>query len=301
MKVLITGVNGFTGYYLISEFLTKGFEVIATGKGESRLPGEKRPGFSYQSMDFTDPFSVQDVFQAVKPGVVIHAGGMTRADDCEKAQWQAYVTNVEGTLNLLTNAEEHKSFFVFLSTEFVFDGEKGNYSEDDKATPVNFYGKTKLEAEDAVREYPGDWAIARTVLVYGHPFTKKKSFVSVIADKLKMGEEFRLFTDQLRTPTYAGDLAKGIAGIIEKKATGIYHLSGKDQLSPYDMGCLVAEHLGLDVSVLKPITAADYAELARRPANAGFNISKAKRKLGYQPLSFKEGLGKTFEAPTIQV
>ncbi len=301
MKVLITGVNGFTGYYLVSECLVRGYEVIATGKGQSRLPEMNSPGFSYRSMDFTDPFSVHDVFQVVKPDVVIHAGGMTRADDCEKQQWLAYVTNVEGTLNLLTNAEQHNCFFLLLSTEFVFDGEKGDYSEDDKAIPVNFYGKTKLEAEEAVREYSGEWAIARTVLVYGHPFTQKKSFVSVVAEKLKRGEEFQLFTDQLRTPTYACDLAKGIADIIEKKATGVYHLSGKDLLSPYDIGCLVAEHLGLDTSLLKPITVADYTEPARRPANAGFNISKAKRKLGYQPLTFKQGLEYTFEAVKKQI
>ncbi len=294
MKVLITGVNGFIGHYLVSEFLNNGHEVIATGKDDKRLSIDAKPGFTYLPMDFTNPFAVHDVFEECLPEAIIHAGGMTRADACEKEQWQAYVTNVEGTLNLLTNAEEYSSFFLLLSTEFVFDGQKGEYSEDDTTNPLNFYGKTKLEAEEAVQEYPCEWAIARTVLLYGHPYSQKKSFVSVIADKLSKGEEFRLFTDQLRTPTYAGDLAKGIAGIIEKRAKGIYHLSGEDLLTPFDIGCRVAGQLGLDASLLKPITAADYTEPARRPANTGFNIGKAKKELGYQPLSFRKGLEKTF-------
>src|SRR6202008_3694490 len=100
---------------------------------------------------------------------LVHAGATSKVDDCEQDQWNAYVTNTEATVTLLVNAEEYKSFFVFVSTDFIFDGERGMYKEDDTAKPVNFYGKTKLEAEEAVKEYRYDWAIVRTVLVYGKP------------------------------------------------------------------------------------------------------------------------------------
>ena len=294
MKILITGANGFLGYYLTEQLLKSSCEVIATGKGENRLPFYNYKNFKYVSMDFTDPFAVHDVFTEYKPGVVVHAGAMSKPDDCEQNQWKAYVTNVEGTITMLLNAEEQKSFFVFVSTDFIFDGNKGMYSENDNPRPVNFYGKTKLEAEQAVQEYEFGWAIARTVLVYGKPPPGRNNILTIIKEKLEKGEEYSVVADQIRTPTYVEDLAAGIVLIIEKKAKGIYHLSGKDVLTPYEMAGQTADHLGLDKSMIKKVTAADFSQTAKRPLKTGFIINKAKKELGYNPLSFSEGLNKTF-------
>src|SRR6202171_1214057 len=151
MKILITGANGFLGHYLVQQLLEKGHKITATGKGECRLPFTNDKGFQYQSMDFTDPFAVHDVFEKFQPDAVVHAGAISKPDDCEQNQWPAWVTNVEGTVNMLLNAEESKSFFVFVSTDFIFDGEKGMYKEEDAPGPVNFYGKTKSEAEETVK------------------------------------------------------------------------------------------------------------------------------------------------------
>src|SRR5688572_7942193 len=137
MRVLLTGANGFVGYYLTRLLLDRGFEVIATGKGECRLPFMGHPNFKYVPMDFTDPYAVHDRFQDHQPAVVIHAGAMSKPDECETQQWEAYATNVGGTLTLLANAAEQGSFFVFISTDFVFSGEEGMYHEDDAANPVN--------------------------------------------------------------------------------------------------------------------------------------------------------------------
>src|SRR6186997_3177914 len=112
MQVLITGANGFLGYYLVEQLLQKGHSVLATGKGDCRLPFNEQVNFKYVPMDFTDPFAVHDVFEKYKPGYIIHAGAMSKPDECEKEQWQAYVTNVEATVTLLINAGEYKSFFV---------------------------------------------------------------------------------------------------------------------------------------------------------------------------------------------
>lgn len=294
MKVLITGANGFLGHYLIEQLLVKDYYVIATGKGDSRLPFSATSNFTYRSMDFTDPFNVHDVFGEYKPDAVIHAGAMSKPDECEQNQWQAYITNVEATITLLLNAEEHKSFFVFVSTDFVFDGEKGMYSEDDAARPVNFYGKTKLEAEDAVKEYEYDWAIVRTVLVYGKPQSGRANILTIVKEKLENGETYRVVDDQVRTPTYVEDLAAGIVSIIEKKAKGIYHLSGEDVLTPYEMAIKAARYLGLDESLISRATADDFTQPARRPPKTGFVIDKAKKIIGYKPVSFDDGLKKTF-------
>src|SRR5690348_16386643 len=108
MKVLITGANGFLGYYLTHQLLQKGNEVVATGKGECRLPF-KEENFIYATMDFTDPFAVHDVFEKTRPEVVIHAGAMSKVDECELNQWECYLANVEGTLAVLLNAAEYRS------------------------------------------------------------------------------------------------------------------------------------------------------------------------------------------------
>lgn len=295
MKVLLTGANGFLGYYLSGQLLAKGYDVIATGRGECRLLYVEQKGFQYVPLDFTDPFAVHDVFEKYQPETVIHAGAMSRPDDCEQHQWQAYQTNVEGTLNMLMNAAERKCFFIFISTDFIFDGAKGMYSEDDDPGPVNFYGKTKLEAEEAVKEYEYDWAIVRTILVYGKPHSAKDNLLTVVKKKLEQGGEYKVVSDQIRTPTYVEDLSAGIVSVIEKKATGIYHIGGADILTPYDMACAVADFFSLDKTLLKKVTEENFSQTARRPLKTGFVIDKARIKLGYHPVSFAEGIRKTFE------
>ena len=294
MKILITGANGFLGFYLTEQLLAKNFSVIATGKGECRLPFTHDLNFQWRSMDFTDPFSIHDVFENIKPDVVVHAGAMSKPDECEMDQMKAYLVNVEGTVQLLINSEELKSFFIFLSTDFVFDGERGMYNEEDPPRPVNYYGRTKLEAEEAVKEYEHAWAIVRTVLVYGKNHSGHNNILKIVKEKLEKGEEYNVVDDQVRTPTYVGDLAKGIVCIIEKKATGVFHLSGKDILTPYQMAIKTAEHLRLDSSMIKKVTASSFTQPARRPLKTGFIIDKARSELGYEPLSFEEGLRKTF-------
>lgn len=293
MNILLTGANGFLGHYLVLQLLEKKYNVIATGKGACRLAIPENDFFSYEEMDFTDPFSVHDVFEKHKPAVVIHAGAQSRVDEAELNQWEAYRANVEATVTLLNNAESFQSFFIFISTDFIFDGKQGMYDETSVPGPVNFYGKTKVEAEEAVMEYPFEKAILRTILVYGPPQSGKDNIISVVKKKLEKGESYNVVNDQFRTPTYVEDLAAGIISVVGKKATGIYHLGGPDLLTPYDMACAVADALGLDKSLLKAVTKNNFSQPAKRPLRTGLSIEKAKKDLGYSPLSFKEGLQKT--------
>lgn len=294
MNILITGANGFLGFYLTEKLLQQGFTVIATAKGNSRLPFSDHNNFTYCEMDFTDPFQVHDVFEKHKPDIIVHAGANSKVDDCELNQWEAYRANTEATVTLLVNAEENKSFFVFVSTDFIFDGERGMYKETDEPGPVNFYGKTKLEAEEAVREYPYDWAIVRTVLVYGKPQTGRSNILTIVKDKLEKGETYNVVDDQVRTPTYVEDLADGIIAVIEKRAKGVYHISGEEVMTPYQMAVKAANYLGLNSSLINKVTEANFTQAAKRPPITGFNIDKAKRELNYHPRSFEEGLKKTF-------
>ncbi len=292
-KILITGANGFIGYYLTQQLLQIGHRVIATGKGENRLQ-LSHPNFIYHSMDFTDAQMVDTVFNDVQPDVVVHCGAISKPDECEENKEAAFHINVNGTINLLKAAGEYVAHFIFLSTDFVFSGHSLFYKEDNERAPVNYYGQTKLLAEDAVMEYEYKWSIVRTVLVYGKPVTGRQNILTLVADSLKQNKATRIFSDQMRTPTYVEDLAAGIVNIVEKKATGIYHLSGEDKLSPYQMAVAVANHLRLDATLIESATGKDFTQPARRPPITGFDLSKAKRDLGYSVTSFAEGLKKTF-------
>jgi dTDP-4-dehydrorhamnose reductase len=294
MNILLTGANGFLGQYLTAQLLSKNHTVIATGKGGSRLPFSGNPNFLYTAMDFTNPEQVNTVIDNAEPDIIIHAGAMTKPDDCELYPEQAYAINVEGTRLLLTRAVKRAAFFIYISTDFIFDGNQGMYREEDVPGPVNFYGKTKLQGEGLVKQYPFDWAIVRTVLVYGKPLAGRSNILTIVKEKLEKGEEYKVVSDQVRTPTYVEDLAAGIVKIIEQKATGIYHISGAEIMTPFDMACKTAAFLGLDQSLLINVTAETFSQPAQRPLKTGFIIDKAKNELGYSPLSFEEGLRKTF-------
>lgn len=292
--ILITGANGFVAYYLVQQLLQKSFNVIATGKGENRLPFSG-DNFQYHSLDYTSKESIEAIFTLARPAVVVHCGAISKPDECELNRREAFLSNVTGTINLLEAAARCKAQFIFLSTDFVFNGEQGFYTEEADRAPVNYYGETKVLAEDEVMKYSYDWSIVRTVLVYGKTFSGRENIVTNTAKALQQGKPLKIFDDQVRTPTYVEDLAAGIVAIIEKRATGIYHLSGEDVKTPYAIAVETAGLLGYDTSLITPVKTGEFDQPARRPAKTGFTISKAKKELGYQPLSFAEGLRRTFQ------
>jgi dTDP-4-dehydrorhamnose reductase len=291
--VLITGVNGFVGQYLAA-LLADHYKVVGTGKGDCRLTLHHK-NFLYATLDFTHENEVAAIIDLYQPHFIVHAGALSKPDDCELKKEAAYQTNVEATKNLLEFSAKHKSFFIFLSTDFVFDGVKGMYKEDDVTGPVNYYGQTKSDAEEFVKNYSYDWAIVRTVLVYGNPVGGRQNILTMVTSALKRGEEVKIFDDQVRTPTYVEDLVTAIKTIIDRKKTGIYHISGKDVLTPYQMAVAAAQYLGLDCNKIRKITEQDLSQPARRPLITGFDISKAVNELDYSPVSFETGLEKTFE------
>jgi dTDP-4-dehydrorhamnose reductase len=189
-----------------------------------------------------------------------------------------------------------KSYFLFVSTDFVFAGTSLHYKEDDSLDPVNYYGETKMLAEAAVEKYPFSWSIVRTILVYGKPMSGRQNILTNVAAALQRGEPLKIFSDQTRTPTYVEDLAKAMIVMLENRSEGIYHLSGKDAQTPYAMAVAVAVHLGFDPNQIENVTAATFKQPALRPPITGFDLTKAATELSYKPTPFEEGLQKTFEA-----
>jgi len=291
-RILVTGAGGFVGTYLVNHLTKIGFKIIATGRGEAD------PSLRYEyylEKDLLQPAAIEQLFHS-SPEMVIHCAALSKPDDCEQNNDAAFAANVTITENLLIEAGKRKLPFLFLSTDFVFDGLTGMYVEDDERDPVNYYGYTKMMAEDIVASYKYPWSIVRTVLVYGRPLSSRHNLVSSVAAALSKGERLRIFDDQMRTPTYVGDLVKGIGSLVERTKTGIYHLSGAEKLTPYDMACRTADFLGYDRLLIEPIKEGDLPSHAKRPLITGLNIRKAEIELGYKPLSFEEGLAKTFSS-----
>ena len=292
-RILITGANGLLGQYLVSALAPTQTVVLATARGDRRFPLPEREGFTYADLDITDSAAVTELVNGFRPDVIIHGAAMTAPDPCETDRERCHAVNVGGTANIASAAKQAGAFLVHVSTDFIFDGEGGPYAEDDAPSPVNYYGQSKWEAEEAVRNSGCTWAIARTVLVYGNTFGATRSHLILwVRDKVSSGEKIRVVSDQVRTPTYAGDLAKGILLMADRKAEGVYHISGRDTLTPYDMAMATCEALGLDASLIEKVDASVFTQPARRPMRTGFRIDKAVRELDYSPLSFREGLAR---------
>ena len=286
--ILVTGANGLVGQVLTKTLRERGHDVLATGRGQARSPGR------YSEMDFTDATQVRRLFEALHPSVVVHSGAMTQVDPCELNPAECRHVNVSGTKNLLEAARSHGATFVFLSTDFIFDGRSGPYAEDDAPNPLNVYGRSKLDAETTVKTSGLSWTIVRTVLVYGNPVTGTRSnLITWTRDNLAAGKSIKVVSDQWRTPTYVEDLALGIALAIEKEARGVYHISGRDFLTPYEMAMDTAEALGLDKSLIERVDASTFTQAGKRPPRTGFVIGKAMRELGFAPISFEEGILRT--------
>lgn len=288
MKILVTGSNGLLGQKLTALIgQDKSVQLIATARGESVIPvnGE------YYSLDITNASDIESVLSKVRPDVVIHTAAMTNVDQCETqkdACWKANVTAVE---NLVAVCEKYNIHLIHVSTDFIFDGSRGPLDENEKPAPVNYYGESKLAAEVAVQKSKLKWAILRTVLVYGITNDMSRSNIVLwVKNSLEQGKTIQVVNDQWRTPTLAEDLAMGCYLAAKKKATGVYNISGKDFLSPFDIAQKTAAYFKLDNSLIKATDSTQFKQPARRPLTTGFIIDKARKELGYEPRSFDEGI-----------
>jgi dTDP-4-dehydrorhamnose reductase len=258
----------------------------------------KQDGYTYETLDITNPQDVSTVFTKHLPDVVINTAAMTNVDACETDKegcWAMNVTAVGHQVKALEELKEkNKSYnphFIHLSTDFIFDGTHGPLDENEKPNPLSYYADSKLAAEVIVQKSNLHWAIARTVLVYGIVDNMSRSNIVLwVKQNLEQGKTINVVDDQFRTPTLAEDLADGCILIAQKKAQGIYNISGKDFYSILELAQVVADYYKLDKNLIKPSKSADIKQPAKRPPITGFIIDKAKKDLGYNPHSFTEGI-----------
>ena len=268
--------------------------IIATARGDNRLPFVE--GYEYHPMDITDAAQVREVLELTQPNVVIHTAAMTNVDQCESEKEACWAQNVKAVEYLVEACRRQDVFLLHLSTDFIFDGAAGPYDEKAEANPLSFYGWSKYAAEKVLINSgafatPVRWAIARTVLVYGIAYDMSRSNIILWVKKsLEEGKNIKVVTDQWRTPTLAEDLAVGCYLIAEKEAEGIFNISGKDLLTPYEMALMTADYFELDKSLIAEADSTTFTQPAKRPARTGFILDKPRKTLGYEPHSFREGI-----------
>lgn len=289
-KILITGSNGLLGQKLVTLLkVMPDVELVATAKGENRI--HDKNGYHFYQMDITNETEVLKVISATKPNVIIHTAAMTNVDQCESEKELCWEMNVNAVKYLVNACQSADCMLVHLSTDFIFDGEAGPYDENAKPKPISYYGESKLAAEEVILNSKIRWAIARTVLVYGIVGDMSRTNIILWVKKsLEDGKNIKVVTDQFRTPTLAEDLAMGCWLIAQKEAKGIFNISGKDFLTPYEMAIKTADFFGLDKSLIAMADSSTFSQPAKRPPRTGFIIDKAIGLLGYKPHSFDEGI-----------
>jgi len=290
LKLLITGASGLYGSKLAE---------IATARNYQVYSGYSRDQPAYGApiqFDVSDKNRVEEVFKKVNPEVVVHAAALTDVDKCEINKELAWKINVEGTRNIAEAVKTNNAFLAYISTDYVFNGETGQYMETDSVDPINHYGFTKLKAEELVKDLVDEYCIARASVIYGAtPAADKVNFALWLLNKLKKNEQVKIVTDQWNSPTLNTNLAGMTLEIIERKLTGTFHLSGATRISRYGFAKQVAETFDLDSNLINPITSAEFSWVAKRPRDSSLNTAKAQQELKNKPLQIKQAVAKMKE------
>ena len=283
-RVLVTGANGLVGQALVRRLSAlPEVDLLATSR-------EDRPRFSahaggYAPLDVDDGPAVRRLFHDFAPGAVVHCAAMSKVEACEADRAACWQVNVEATARLASACRSGGARLVLVSTDFVFPGLAGPYGEDDRPDPVNFYGRSKLAAENAVRASGlARWSVARTSLVFGagHDL-RQTNFPLWLAARLRAGTPTACPSDQMRSPTFDDDLADGLWRIVQRSRDGVYHLAGRERMSVLDFAHRIAARYGLDAGLLAPTTTAALHPDAPRPTDGGLLTLRAETELGFRP------------------
>lgn len=281
MKVVVTGVRGQLGYDVMNELAGRGYE----GLGTDILPLDEKDGGTlhghpYAQLDITDREAVHALIRAYKPDAVVHCAAWTNVDGAEDPanQDKVYAVNALGTRNIAEAAEAAGAKMLYLSTDYVFSGE-GTEPWDPDCTeyrPLNYYGKTKLEGEKAVRDLVSRFFIVRIAWVFG---VNGSNFVKTMLRLGQTHDTLRVVNDQIGTPTFTYDLARLLVDMIETTEYGYYHATNEGgYISWYTFACEIFKQAGLSVHVI-PVTTAEYGvSKASRPFNSRLDKEKLTRK-----------------------
>ena len=297
MKALITGASSLPGYRTALSLLRRGFFVFALHfSHDVPISDANLVKIRVDVRNFNE---VKKVFEKYKPDVTIHMAAYGDVDGCERDKKLAWDVNVCGTVNVTRLANKFSDFLLYLSTDYVFDGLRGNYGENEVPNPINFYGLTKLCGEVSALSSNVSNAIVRASSIYGLG-PGRKNFAKFLIEKLSKRERVKALIDQYTTPTQASLLGEAIAEILERRLCGIFHVVG-EKLSRYEFALKVAEKLGFDKTLIKPAKMEEMRWITRRPKDSSLNCEETQKRLKtdfYPTEHVLETLKKEYEEET---
>jgi dTDP-4-dehydrorhamnose reductase len=283
MKFLVTGSAGLIGSQVVKDLTEQSHIVYSCYFDE--IPKYGIP----IHLDLTNQESVLHTIQDIKPDRIIHLAAMTNVDQCENEKEMATLLNSKATEIIVKQASKLRIFFVYVSTDYVFDGKDGLKKENDPPNPLGFYGKSKLEGEIAINKFASGWCIARTSTPFGIHH-KKKSFPIWVKENLELKKEIPVLVDQFTSPTFVDNLSKMLIEIAVRQISGIIHLSGATRISRYNLAEIIAEKLGLDKTLLKPTKITDMNWKAPRPQDSSLDVTLATEILTEKPQKIEKSL-----------
>jgi dTDP-4-dehydrorhamnose reductase len=286
-RLAVTGYGGFVAGSVVWQ---AGNDWHVHAFSRSQAP-EQRDGFRCWSFDLCDTQRLRDAFAEAKPHAVIHTAAIADIDYCQSHQEHAEQVNVNATATLARLCGECGAKMILCSTDTVFDGKKGMYGEDDAPTPVNFYGETKVRAEQAVRENLDTCAVARLSLVMGLPVLGAgNSFLAKMMAALRAGDEMRFPENEVRTPVDVITLGRALLELAGNDYAGTLHLAGNTRLNRYDMACQIAERLGYAPDLVAATNSNAMEGRAPRPNDASLDNAKARQVLNTPMQNLLDGL-----------
>ncbi len=287
-RVLITGVNGLLGQKLSIAFTPNRYELfgidLAPKKTLEILP------LQYHQLDLTERKETVELIKEINPDVIVHTAALTDVDGCERKKEYCWKINVDATNNVIDGGKPSKAHIIFISSDYIFDGSAGPYSETDQPNPLSYYGKTKLASENILRGQSDPWTIIRTIVLYGFGAKLRASFITWLLKELRAGNPVRIVDDQWGNMALADDLANAIERCVNLNKTGIYNVGSSDFMSRYEFAQKTAEIFELDASLITPIKTSDLKQLAERPLKSGLTIEKVQRELYITPHDTREDL-----------
>lgn len=272
MKVLVTGAKGQLGQDLVSLLSLENYEVY---------------GFGREQLDITSIENVMQKFEEIKPNIVIHSAAYTNVDLAETEKDQAFLVNAFGTRNIALCAEKVNAKLLYVSTDYVFDGQaKEAINEFTPTNPINIYGQSKLAGEQFVRDFHSKFFIVRTSWVYGQ---HGNNFVKTMLKLAKSKNKINVVHDQIGCPTYTVDLARTIIELIKTEKYGTYHISNSGQCSWYEFAKAIFEETDININIM-PCTTDEFPRPAKRPAFSVFDHMSLRLNGFNEPRHWREAL-----------
>lgn len=284
-RILVTGGSGLLGSRIVEALAGKCELYYSFNSNRVEIAG----GLPV-SLDVSSPACTKKII-GLAPDTVFHTSALTNVDYCELRQQEAFAVNAQGAKNVAIACREVGAKMIHLSTDYVFDGGKGNYAEGDAPNPINYYGTTKLESENIVSSLLDDCVIARTTVIFGwNRDWQRENFATWVINSLRAGKRILLANDQFGNPTLAENLASALIELAISNKKGIYHIAGSNCISRLDFGTKIADVFSLDKNLIKPVTSEELSQTAPRPRNNCLSNKKAAKELKTRLFGVEEAL-----------